>query len=292
MRSNTNAEVKAADIEHFDSEPKFKPLWLFVVAANSLLLAGSFANLNSDWIQILVMQWCGLCGVFIIYRFNDLIDQSHDLRFNLRRLLSNKLHLFFLLQFLLITIPAVFIFLSWFRIALLSGICIFGIIYSVNFGKGKTSRRIKNIFIVKNSYIGLLWGILILIGAGAEQKLYIPGLIIFAVIQVSIGSIIRDIPDLDRDRLASVKSFPVVFGIKKTILILHLFNLGTLAIGFSPKHNGVLLPLILITCTWRTINLLFISPSGISSWWTQTFNLLTCTLILLSVVILRLYALH
>lgn len=276
-------EVKAAAGK--ETETKFKPLWLFVIAANSLLLSGAFMTVPFDWKQILVMQWCGFCGVFIIYRFNDLIDQSHDLRFNLRRLLSNKLHLFFLLQFIFLTIPAVFIFLSPFRILLLSFICIAGIIYSVNFSNGTKQFRIKNIFIVKNLYIGILWGILVLAGAAStENQLVIP-LTVFAIIQVTIGSIIRDIPDLERDRSAHVNSFPVVFGIKRTILNLIMLNAFSLAPVFI-CNSKLLLIILLPVFVWRMINLVCILPSGISRWWTQTLNLLTCLLILIIIFML------
>lgn len=271
---------------------KFKPLYLFVIASNSLLLAGSIASKNFDLIQLLIIQWCGLCGVFIIYRFNDFIDQTHDFKFNVRRLFSHKLHLIFLLQFFIFTIPAVFIFLSPFRILLLSAICILGILYSVNFRINQTNFRLKNIFIVKNFYIGVLWGGLILVGANGFANSYITGLFIFTSLQVFMGSIIRDIPDLETDRKENVKSFPVVMGIKKTLLLLYAFNLLSFGIGYIFERRMEFMLLMGITIGWRFISLVCTQSNPNSRLWTQTFNLLTCFLIFVLSSCLLLYELY
>lgn len=258
---------------------KFKPLFLFVIASNSLLLTGSLINNVWDWPQILLMQWCGFCGVFIIYRFNDLIDQTHDLRFNFRTLLHNKLHLLFLLQFILITIPAVFILLSSFRILLLGSICVLGILYSINFRIGERNYRIKNFFGVKNSFIGLLKGSLVLAGADGFTNSFTTALFVFACFQVLIGSSIRDIPDIERDKKEGVNTFPVLLGIGETLLLLHFLNLLSFCIGYliAPEKNLTLI--MAVTIAWRIISLLKIRKRFDSSWWTQTFNLLTTVLI-------------
>jgi len=269
---------------------KFKPLFLFVIASNSLLLTGSLVNGIFDWPQILVMQWCGLCGVFIIYRFNDLIDQTHDLRFNFRSLLHNKLHLFFLLQFFLITIPAVFYFLSPFRILILSAICILGVLYSINFRSGEKSYRIKNFFGVKNFLIGILKGSLILAGAGGFTNRLTMALFVFACLQVLIGSSIRDIPDIERDKKERVNSFPVVFGMEKTLWLLHFLNLASLIVGYLMIQDNAFLLLMGLTVAWRFISLVKIRTHANSRLWTQTFNLLTTVLIFIVSLAEFLYA--
>src|SRR3989338_3336041 len=83
----------------------YKSLGLFYVAANSLLLAGQLLNTVWSWEQFLLLQWCGFTGVFMIYRFNDIIDHSENFRFNLRRVLSSRIHVLCLIQFLFITTP-------------------------------------------------------------------------------------------------------------------------------------------------------------------------------------------
>jgi 4-hydroxybenzoate polyprenyltransferase len=257
----------------------FKPLFLFVIASNSLLFTGSLINDVFDWPQILVMQWCGLCGVFIIYRFNDLIDQTHDLRFNFKSLLHNKLHLIFLLQFILLTIPAVFYFLSPFRILLLGAICVLGIFYSINFRFGEKSFRIKHFFGVKNSFIGILKGSLILAGAGGFTNRLTIAFFVFACLQVLIGSSIRDIPDVERDKKEGVNSFPVVLGVEKTLWLLHGINFLSFVAGYLiVRDNGFLL-VMGVTIAWRFISLVKIHTLSESRLWTQTFNLLTTVLI-------------
>lgn len=225
------------------------------------------------------MQWCGICGVFIIYRFNDIIDQTHDLRFNVNRLLHNKLNLFFIIQFVFISFPVLLNLLSPFRVHILLSICFLGILYSINFRFMKKNYRIKNIFILKNLFIGILWGGLILAGAGHANSNLIIGLFAFACIQVLIGSTIRDIPDIDRDKLNNVNSFPAVLGINNSILLLHGFNIFSIILGFIIEPQNEFLLLMGITVAWRFYVLFKIKKQSDSKIWTQTFNLLTCFLI-------------
>jgi 4-hydroxybenzoate polyprenyltransferase len=257
----------------------FKPLFLFVIASNSLLLTGSLVNGVFEWPQIILMQWCGFCGVFIIYRFNDLIDQSHDLRFNSRNLLHHKWHLLFLVQFVLFTIPAVFYFLSPFRIFLLSAICLLGIFYSINFKLDNKNYRVKNYFGVKNIFIGVLKGSLIFAGAGGFTNRLAVALFVFAGLQVLIGSSIRDIPDIEKDKKEGVKSFAVTLGVEKTIGLLHFLNLISFIAGYLIVQDNFFILLMSLTISWRFILLVKIRTHAHSRLWTQTFNLLTTVLI-------------
>lgn len=260
-----------------------------MLAANSLLLAGSLAADRFDTEQIFLMQWCGFCGVYIIYRFNDLVDHSLQGGFSLRNMLRDKWHLVFLFQFFLLTVPAVFWLLSPFRIALLAGICILGVLYSVNFGTTAKPFRFKNIFLVKNLFIGLLWGCLIPVGAGAFSPKIVTILCIYSCFQVFIGSIIRDIPDRERDGQMNVRSFPVVFGTPVTIGFLQVLNLVSAGIAYGLHREKEMLVIVAAGSGWRAVTLLFIRPSGESRVWTQTFNLLNCLVILAVTLIFYCY---
>lgn len=274
------------------TEIKLKPLYLFFIAANSLLLAGNILINTATISQFILLQWCGISGIFLIYRFNDFIDQTHDFKFNIRRFLSIKLHIIILAQLFLITLPAAFYLLSGFHILMLISICILGILYSLTFPYKGTNYRVKNIFLVKNLFIGFAWGSLILVGAGVFANDLIPALFIFTSLQVTIGSIIRDIPDIARDKTDDVKSLPVIFGTEKTLHLLHILNAFSLLAGSLIDKSNHFLFLMLIIISWRAFSLIKIQHNHHSRLWTQTFNLLTCFLILVIILAQYIYELN
>lgn len=274
------------------TEIKFKPLHLFFIASNSLLLAGSIVTHTWSLSQLLLIQWCGVCGIFLIYRFNDFIDQTHSFRFNIKRFFSIKLHVIVIAQLLFITFPLALNLLSDFRIIMLLSICLLGVLYSLNFPFNGKNNRIKNIFLVKNIFIGFAWGSLILVGAGVFHHGLTMGLFIFTSLQVVIGSIIRDIPDIERDKTDRVKSLPAVFGTKATLYVLHALNLLSFLSGYlMEKNNGFLLFMLMII-SWRFISFIKIQKHNDSKLWTQTFNLLTCFLIFIIILVQYLYGVY
>jgi 4-hydroxybenzoate polyprenyltransferase len=271
------------------AEIKFKPLYLFFLASNSLLFAGSSVTHTWNIPQLLIIQWCGICGIFLIYRFNDFIDQTHDFSFSIRRFLNTKLHVFVLGQLFFITLPLAIYFLSDFRLIMLICICMLGILYSLNFPLNGKNYRIKNIFLVKNIVIGFAWGSLILVGAGLFQDKFVIGLFIFTSIQVIIGSVLRDIPDIEKDKTDQVSSLPVVFGTSTSLFVLHALNLFSFLIGFLLKSDAAFLIFMLIILTWRAITFIKIQKNNTSKLWSQTLNLLTCFFIFIIILVQYLF---
>ncbi len=260
------------------AQPRYKPLTLFVIAAAALLLAGLLSDPDLQLMQTIILTWCGFCGVFIVYRFNDLSDKSY-LRYSAKRIFSNRLHIAFAVQFVLITTPAVFLFLEPYRILLLAINCMIGIIYSVGFQINKKYYRLKNFFIVKNMVIGACWGSLILIGAGYQGYHTAFPLFCFTAIQVMIGSTIRDIPDIEHDTEHQVNTLPVKIGLQKTIFILHLINIFSFITAFlvSTEINFRITAACIVL--WRSFTLYRVNHAPEQKRWTHTFNLLTCVLI-------------
>ncbi|MBK9192582.1 MAG: UbiA family prenyltransferase [Crocinitomicaceae bacterium] len=178
-------------------------------------------------------------------------------------------------------IPLCLYFLNVFTFLVLSVISLMGVFYSLSFHYGKKLFRIKNVFLLKNIFIGIAWGSLILIGSGEFSDPVIKTLFLFSSVQVMIGSIIRDVPDEEKDKAAGVKSFPVVLGKKNTFIALHIFNfaswLTVLVWAFEGKFKWILLIVVL----WRLINLIGLNLKNNSAFWGQKFNLFTCVLIFL-----------
>ena len=261
----------------------FKKLTLFFIAAVSLLFAGVFSNTTINYTQLFILFASSLCGVFIIYRVNDLIDHNQQLKFKTKQFLLHKEHII-VSVLLLFIIPFALLHLSSFSFLALALTAILGVGYSVTLSILGRKFRIKNIFLLKNISIGLAWGMLVLIGAGNIQTNHIIALFGLATLQVFIGSMIRDIPDVEKDQKEGVQSMPVVAGIRNTILFMHVANITSvffLIIDNNPPFRFVLFSVMI----WRFFNLFFLSKHTHSYLWSQTINLLTCTVFLVAELI-------
>ena len=257
----------------------YKSLRRFHIAAISLLCCGiTLAEEQSIYTNITLL-WCCFCGVFAIYRLNDFIDNEAKLKNNLTHFFNNKLNLVFTLQFVLFTLPIAFLYLSWITWLTLALAGLVGALYSIKFHFGNTFFRIKNTFLLKNVTIGLSWGSLILIGAGNVRTPLIQSMVLFTILQVLIGSVIRDIPDRDKDRGHNVQSLPIVLGINKTILLLHILNIisfGAALLSVSSKNLWFTFSCVIL---WRLVTLSQIKRTFSSIFWSQKANLFTCTLL-------------
>jgi 4-hydroxybenzoate polyprenyltransferase len=271
---------------------KLKTLILFHIAAASLLLAGHLLHPVWNAGEMLLLQWCGFCGIIFVYSLhNRLTDLKHWLSF-FRDFSAHPLKVIFVLQFVFLTLPVSVFFLSGFRLLVLGGICLMGIFYSVNIAMGNKNYIIKKLFLVKNVFIGFGWGALILVGAGTFEPDNIKALFLFTSFQVLLGSIIRDISDLERDSGDGFRTVPLVIGVDKTLLLLHIANLLSFLppfFFFADKAFGIFM---LIIIGWKSLSLLKVKSNHGSPMWTQTFNILTCFFIFIIILIQRAYELY
>ena len=263
---------------------KYKPLLLFIIAACSLLCCGFLFNKQNSLIQLILLLWCTVSGIYIVYRFNDFIDQSKNFKFNVQRYFSSIENLTITLQLLLLAAPISIYYLSSFQILVLSIACATGLIYSINFSHNNKNYRVKNIFLLKNIFIGFSWGALTLIGANNFEIKTIAVLFLFASLQVVIGSIIRDIPDVLKDYEDNVKTLPIVAGIKSTLIILSAFNLALLSI-LTLETEYIIKEIVLFTIIWRSFLLIMLFKNYESKLWTQTINVSTCLVIFIIALI-------
>jgi 4-hydroxybenzoate polyprenyltransferase len=269
---------------------RYKSLPMFFVAANSLMLSGYVAQKHELDLSIILLLWIGVCGIFIVYRFNDFVDQSSNFKFNAKLFFKQRINLLFFFQFVVITLPVSFFVLSAFRLTLLAIIAILGVLYSINFTVLQHNFRLKNVFLVKNILIGIAWGALVLIGANSYTTAHIQALFVFCSLQVVIGSIIRDIPDVSKDTNELVKSLPVVLGISTTLKILHVLNVATLTVAFLVSWQTSFLALTALIVAWRFWVLHKIKTNYTQCSWTQYWNLITCVFILIINLFQLIYA--
>lgn len=253
-----------------------KSLIWFYVASVSLLLSGSIISRNYSLFNILILVWCNISGLFLIYRFNGCVDEKDKFRLNVIRFLSLPSHFLVSVQLIFFAVPIAFLFLEKEILWVLSISSILGFLYSFHFNLKDYSFRLKNIFFIKNLLIGLVWGSLVLIGSKDIYQTSVFLLFIYCSSQVFIGGVIRDIPDLKVDKVNGVNSLPVVLGVSTTIKAMHLINLLSLVFCFFIENYFLL---FLIPSTWRFLNLLLLSRSPNNLKWSQKMNLFTCVLI-------------
>lgn len=134
----------------------------------------------------------------------------------------------------------------------------FGTLYGVpiKLKNGKIF-RIKNIPVVKNAYSALFWSVALLLtpyfyihrqpGAGLLLSIAIAFIMAFFV------ELLWDVRDIPGDRLASVRTIPILLGTPYSKMLLHFLNLVTVSLilygilaGVYPISYYVILPHFLI----------------------------------------------
>ena len=260
----------------------FKARRGFYLAGVSLLLCGIIGQ-GQSWWEIIFLLWSNFTGIFLTYRFNDHIDNDREFRLDLPTFLSNRLNLLVTLQFVLVLTPLSFVFLSPFRLAVLAVVGFWGFIYSVKIplGGGR-SLRLKHILGVKNALIGLCWAALILVGADQFADRSIQALFILAWLQILVGSALRDVSDAKQDALDGVRSLPVVLGVPRTMVFLWVGNVLSLVTFVAMSGWGWAMLTGLLAFFWRGMTLVQAQRQPGVPRWTQSMNLMTCSVLALS----------
>ena len=282
---NKKTFIEIDSVKNIKAEINYKNLLWFYIASVSLLVSGFIISYNQPLLTLFTLIWCIISGLFLIYRFNDYVDQDVELRFNIYHFLYLPLNLIMFLQLIFITIPITVYLIEKETLYVLSLSSVLGFLYSVNFQFNNRSFKLKNVFFVKNALIGIVWGSLVLIGSNNIFQTNIIPLFLYASIQVFIGGVIRDIPDLKKDKSNNVKSFPVVLGTNFTINILHLINFMSIILIFFNYNSLLIFTVFLIPFIWRSCNLLLLNSLSNNLTITEWMNLFTCVLILISTII-------
>lgn len=88
-------------------------------------------------------------------------------------------------------------------------------------------RIFKKVIFVKNIIIGFVWACSVLVVAGSIGTFneVVFSFFCFVFLRDFINSIFFDIRDVNGDKIAGIKTIPVVLGIDKTLLLLNLINI-------------------------------------------------------------------
>jgi 4-hydroxybenzoate polyprenyltransferase len=230
-----------------DWAPLIKIVNLSLSGFTGLLAVDFYLDLDFDlWVGLALM-----CSIFSVYTFNCFTDRVEDIA-NKKKYASKKIDLR-LYQTGLITFTAgilIFIFhcFSAIKISLFAICALVSIAYSYRIipGFANARYRFKEITAVKNLAIALCWTSSISIAPFmfSDKKIDIDYsfslLYISLFILVFINSLFGDIRDRDGDKLAGVRTIPVVFGNSTCYRSIVFFSvLWLIWIFGSYEHNAI-----------------------------------------------------
>jgi 4-hydroxybenzoate polyprenyltransferase len=249
---------------------------LFNIATQALLLSGLFLSKETDVLQIALTSLIGINGTLLIYGFDFGYGAGRNILKYLQNSRQHPWQSLFLVQFFVLTLPLTLCFLTWDRILLMALIGGFGLLYSMHFPFVKEGFRFKRILLLKNCLIGFSWGALVLVGAGTVDNQLADLFFWFMSLQIIVGSIVRDCADTHHDEKLGVRTLPLKFGIKRTIVGIHVANIVTACVLFFFPIALQSIVVISITVIWRSIVIYKVGKNHGSLFWTQTLNILTC----------------
>lgn len=246
----------------------------FAIASLCLLLSGAIVNERQSILDTSVVVVTAISGLFLVYRFNHFINCLSGNESSISTYVLQPINLTLLL--IVTACLPYLLFRGEFTSLLVFGVsALLGFLYAIPIG----SFRLKSHFITKNTLIGFVWGMLVLIGAGQNYAPLAIYLFWLVVIQVFIGGVIRDVPDLTSDKENDVKTIPVLFGAKVTIVLMLLLNVSSLSLLFL-LDSWYWSALVISVVLWRFANLVILHKHPDNRLVSQQFNLGTCVLIL------------
>jgi 4-hydroxybenzoate polyprenyltransferase len=264
---------------------KRKNLFPLLLAGLCLMGGGHLLADEQNWVQFSILALVIACGVVIIYGFNDLKDLPFKHENNRKYLTKSPSYMFTLWLFVVVCIPFGLVVLSYFQISIIVMIGLLGTLYSMNVEIGSILFHMKKVPFLKNLIIGICWGALMLLGFGEMDSFEVKILFVFISLQISLGSAIRDIADLEEDRALNVRTVPVILGIQKQLWLSHIFNATTLA-GLIFVPVGSLVYLVLISFVgFRFIHLLLLKRGFGNTLLTQQVNIGFCYLLFVMLLI-------
>ena len=260
---------------------------LLILCALSLILTGHIVSGSDALSALFVRMAFAIFGVIIIYGASPLILDSNStreffqkVRWVVALVLFAVLSTLFYLLFQIDPDP-----FSVLKIILTIGLI--GLVYSIRFPLGGTRTRLKNIIVVKNLLIGVSWGLNILLGAGGIGDGTVFTLFLFVSFQITMGRSIRDMQDIEKDRIMGISTIPMVLGETRSLVLYFILNvISLLALVLSPV-DPIVTWVVLMVFGWRILHLLMLRGSRNREFWCQTYNILMGTYVLCMILIFQ-----
>lgn len=254
-----------------------KSMRYLMFAALCVTWTGFTFNSESNYLNFFVATLNTILLVLFVYGFDDVMDS--DVNFNYFKNPAVR----WLGISTLFSIAATYIALGITSAISALLILVIGTLYSFRHDRDHFNIRLKSFFILKNFLIGVGWGLLVLLGSNhfSIESVFITFL--FFTLQVTIGSIIRDMDDIEEDRKNKIPTFPIVLGIRNTMFALHGVNALSLLVLFW----GTMLSSELTSLWYLWISIVFyrfglievIRQKNMSPYLLQQANIMACGLV-------------
>ncbi len=260
---------------------------LLILCALSLILTGYILSGSNTLSALFVRMAFAIYGVITIYGISPLILESNSYKEFLEKVrwmvaigLTLVLGALFFLLFRFDPDPVPVL-----KIILTIGLI--GLVYSLRFPIAGKRTRLKNIIVVKNLLIGVSWGLNVLLGAGDIGDQTVFTLFLFVSFQITMGSSIRDMQDIEKDKLMGIQTVPMVLGKTRSILLYFVLNvISLLALVLSPL-NPIVIWVVLMVFGWRILHLIMLRRTRNREFWCQTYNILMGTYVLCIILIFQ-----
>jgi 4-hydroxybenzoate polyprenyltransferase len=176
--------------------------------------------------------------------------------------------------------------ISWYSMFALLIIALLGLVYSIELKFINVGFKLKQVFFLKNIIIGLAWGLLVLLGGNNYEDPALLACFFLSTLQIIVGSILRDVADFNFDIKSKTKTVPIILGLQFTFPLLHLLNLLSASVLLVFSDTWILF-VVAFVVAWKALIIEKVRRNNQSDLWTQTLNILTCSLILILVLIFK-----
>lgn len=258
---------------------------LFILATLSLLIAGYWIHPHEPLTHLLLLSYWCICGTWMVYGLEYSKRENNSISSLFKALKKHKGQQVFVIHLILLT-PLFLYVISWYAIFSLFIIALLGLVYSIELKFINVGFQLKQVFFLKNIIIGLAWGLLVLLGGNNYEDPALLACFFLSTLQIIVGSILRDVADVNFDIKSKTKTVPIILGLKFTFPLLHLMNLlsSLVLLIFS---DSWMLYLVGFVIGWKALIIEKVRRNNQSILWTQTLNILTCFLILILVLIFK-----
>lgn len=258
---------------------------LFILATLSLLIAGYWIHPSESLTHLLLLSYWCICGTWMVYGLEFNKRENNSISSLFKALKKHKGQQLFVVHLILLT-PLFLYVISWYAIFALVIIALLGLVYSIELKFINVGFKLKQVFFLKNIIIGLAWGLLVLLGGNNYED---PALLVcffLSTLQIIVGSILRDVADFNFDIKSKTKTVPIILGLQFTFPLLHLLNLMSASVLLIFSDTWILF-VVAIVVAWKALIIEKVRRNNHSVLWTQTLNILTCSLILILVLIFK-----
>jgi 4-hydroxybenzoate polyprenyltransferase len=254
-----------------------KSIQYLLFAALCVTWTGFTFNSEINFVNFLIVTMTTVFLVLFVYGFDDAMDS--DVNFAYFNIPSVR---WLGLMSVGCTLLTYFAFGS---VSFISSLLILfvGTFYSFRHDRDHFNIRLKSFFGLKNFLIGLGWGLLVFLGSNHFSSESVLITFLFFTLQVTIGSIIRDLDDIEEDRKNKISTFPIVLGLRNTALALQGINLLSgvaLYLGslLAPELKSLWMMWVLVVI-YRFGLIELIRRKYMSPILLQQFNILACSLV-------------